>query len=157
MSPSPLGPLLLLPFLLSIVIAGHYLGEKCQSEICGFLVIVKAFPPAASYEGGIDSFPATAPSESASFRNSNSFASHNSNATTSGAKFDSQAWYVQKYVRHLENHHHQLLQAMGISAEQKKYSYKYAINGFFAHLTQAEADRLAEHDDVGLVMKDLLR
>ena len=57
------------------------------------------------------------------------------------------------YAQQLEQTHDRLLSEVGAAAT-KLYSYRYALNGFAARLSPAEAARLAQHPDVERVWLD---
>ncbi|MEO0574288.1 MAG: S8 family serine peptidase [Pseudomonadota bacterium] len=85
------------------------------------------------YEGGLQGFLATAPSD--------------------GERYDSTAAHVQQYTSHLINTHNDALASMGAN-DRKIYSYCHTMNGFAARLTPAEAAELQSHEDVVQIWAD---
>lgn len=89
--------------------------------------------PAASYRGGTGGYAPTRPDAQ--------------------RRFDSSSSAALSYVQFLEQSHDRLLAEVG-AAGSKLYSYRYALNGFAARLTPAQASRLAQHADVERVSPD---
>jgi subtilisin family serine protease len=52
--------------------------------------------------------------------------------------------------------HDRVLRETGVGVENKVADYLYVLNGFVAHVTHAEAQRLQAHKDVALVLPDEL-
>jgi subtilisin family serine protease len=73
-----------------------------------------------------------------------------------GARFDSRAAGVRGYARTLVAAHDDILGSVG-AADAKVYSYRYALNGFAARLTEAQARKLATRADVRRVWPDRLK
>jgi hypothetical protein len=90
-------------------------------------------PGAASYKGGASGFAATRPG--------------------AGQSMNAHAAAVQTYVGRLEQTHDRLLAEVG-AAGAKVYSYSYALNGFAAELTAAQASRLAQRPEVERIWLD---
>ena len=82
--------------------------------------------PAVAYDGSISGLAATKPAK--------------------GQKIDPNSAVVTKYVGHLDAKHDAELKAVG--ATKKLYDYTYSFNGFSAHLTAAQANKLAADPDV---------
>lgn len=99
-----------------------------------YIVMMKA-DPVVAYEGGVKGYPATKPSK--------------------GQKVDTNSGAVKRYVQHLKSSHDKVLTAVG--AGGKIYSYTYALNGFAAVLTPAQAEALRARDDVVQVWEDEIR
>jgi hypothetical protein len=70
-----------------------------------------------------------------------------------GERFDRHSGAVESYVAHLERTHEQLLAEVGAQGA-KIYSLTYALNGFAANLTAAQAAELAQHELVERVWLD---
>ncbi len=89
--------------------------------------------PAISYEGDIKGLAATAPGK--------------------GKRYNAKASHVQQYTAYLERQQDKVLRrAAGHS--KKIYSYKHALNGFAAQLTEQEAERLRKDKAVMQVWED---
>lgn len=97
-----------------------------------YVVQLKA-DPAISYTGGIKGFAATAPGK--------------------GQRYNSKAGHVQQYTAHLERQQEKVLRRAAGKAD-KMYSYKHALNGFAARLTQQEVERVRKDQDVMQVWED---
>ncbi|MGH8872404.1 MAG: S8 family serine peptidase [Acidimicrobiia bacterium] len=100
-------------------------------------VVLMAGDPVVAYEGGIPGLPATAPGQ--------------------GRKVDPNAAAVKEYQRHLDNQHADAAAAAGVSPSAILIDYEFALNGFAAALTPAEAEKLAAQKDVISVLPDELR
>jgi subtilisin family serine protease len=96
-------------------------------------IVQLAEEPVASYTGGTAGFEATAPAK--------------------GQKVDSTAAKVKKYVDHLNAQHNAVASRVGATPF---YHYDYAVNGFAAALTKAQATALEKTDGVVSVEKDQL-
>ncbi len=90
-------------------------------------------PSASSYAGGRSGLAATRPEP--------------------GTRLDRRDSNVASYVAYLERTHEDLLTEIG-APDSKVYSFGYALNGFAALLTAAQASRLAQRDDVERVWLD---
>jgi subtilisin family serine protease len=75
-------------------------------------------------------------------------------ATSSG--FDKNAAGVQTYVSRLTSQHDKVLARLG-GTSQKVYSYRYALNGFAASMTPAQAATLEQMPEVLHVWEDEVR
>ncbi len=82
--------------------------------------------PVVAYDGSIKGLAATKPAK--------------------GQKIDPTSAVVTKYVGYLDGKHDAELKAVG--ATKKLYDYTYSFNGFSAHLTAAQANKLAADPDV---------
>lgn len=99
-----------------------------------YIIQMKA-DPAIAYSGDIGKYKATKPAK--------------------GKKINPNSAQVKKYVAYLDSTHDQALSAVG--AGGKIYSYHYALNGFAAVLTSAQAEALKARDDVVQVWRDEIR
>jgi subtilisin family serine protease len=90
-------------------------------------------PAAASYTGGVPGLPSTRPMR--------------------GQRLDRNAGSVASYVTYLENRHDEILASVG-AMNGKLYSLRYALNGFAARLSSAQAASLARHPDVERIWLD---
>jgi subtilisin family serine protease len=88
--------------------------------------------PAIAYTGDVAGYKATKPGK--------------------GQKINPNNAHVAKYVRFLTSTHNKALKAVG--AKEKVYSYHYALNGFAAVLSSAQADALRARSDVVQVWQD---
>jgi len=85
----------------------------------------------------------------ASYRGVGAYSAGSRGAQSASALHAARASYAQG----LEQMHDRLLSDVG-APSTKLYSYRYALNGFAARLTAAEAARLAQHPDVERVWVD---
>ncbi len=60
-------------------------------------------------------------------------------------------------MRKLDKAHDKALRSVGASKDDKIHSYHFAVNGFAAQLTTAEAAKMAQTDGVVTVFKDVMR
>jgi len=90
--------------------------------------------PVIAYEGDIKGYKATKPGK--------------------GKKLNSNSAHVRKYADFLGKKQNQLMRSVGA---EKVYSYRYALNGFAARMTAAEAEKLKKSPDVLNVWKDEIR
>lgn len=91
--------------------------------------------PVVAYAGGTGKLAATKPGN--------------------GQKINPNSAAVKKYVAHLNSKHDDVLASVGGSG--KIYDYSYALNGFAAVLTTAQAEALRQHADVTNVWQDEIR
>src|SRR4051812_13995224 len=91
--------------------------------------------PAVTYDGGIAGYAATKPAR--------------------GEKIDPNSPGVAKYVGYLNDKHDDALSKVG--GGQKLYDYGYAVDGFAAKLSYAQAVELASQDGVLSVEPDLVQ
>lgn len=96
-------------------------------------IVRLAEEPAATYEGGIAGYEAT--------------------AASTGHKLNRDAANVKKYVAYLNGRHSDVAARVGAT---KFYDYAYSFNGFAAELTAAQAEALQKVDGVVSVEKDAL-
>ncbi len=89
--------------------------------------------PGLTYTGGVAGFAATAPRE--------------------GEKYNANASHVQMYTADLVNSHDAALRDVG-AAGAKIYSYRHAMNGFAARLTDEQAQSLRGNKKVAAVWED---
>src|SRR6188472_708949 len=106
--------------------------RPAKGGVAVYIVKLKE-PGAASYKGGASGFAATKPG--------------------AGQSMNAHAAAVQTYVGRLEQTHDRLLAEVG-AAGAKVYSYSYALNGFAAELTAAQASRLAQRPEVERIWLD---
>ena len=99
-------------------------------------IVKLAAEGAANYTGGSTGFAATKPRD--------------------GERFDSTSATVQSYVSHIESRHDALLASVGASGA-KLHSFRYALNGFAAELTAAQASALAANPEVERIWLDTER
>ena len=105
--------------------------KASQSSI--YIVQMKG-DPAIAYTGDVAGFKATKPGK--------------------GQKINPNSAHVKKYVAYLEE---QQVQASNSVGGDKLYSYRYALNGFAARMTEADAEALKRRGDVLNVWKDEIR
>ena len=91
--------------------------------------------PAIAYAGGVSNYKPTKPGK--------------------GQKINPNSAHVKKYVDYLDSSHDRALRAVGL--KEKIYSYHYALNGFAAVMTEAQAAKLAKRNDVVRVWQDEIR
>jgi subtilisin family serine protease len=96
-------------------------------------IVQLADEPVLTYTGGTAGIPATAPAK--------------------GQKINPNSASVKRYVDHLKAKHAEVAGKVGAS---KFYDYVYAVNGFAAPLTPAQAAALEKMDGVLAVEKDRL-
>ena len=97
-------------------------------------VVILAADPVVAYDGDVSGIPATKPAK--------------------GKKVDRRA--AQRYVDHLKSEHSTVLRAAGVPRADVTAEYTYALNGFAAELTSAEANAMAHQRGVVAVPKDQL-
>jgi hypothetical protein len=96
-------------------------------------IVRLAEDPAATYEGGVAGYAATAPAK--------------------GQKLDATSQKVKDYVAYLNKRHADVAGNVGAS---KFYDYSYSFNGFAAELNRAQAAALEKTTGVVSVEKDVL-
>jgi subtilisin family serine protease len=77
-------------------------------------------------------------------------------ALSSTPKFNKNSAATQSYVQRLENAQASVIAKAGGNIEQL-YSYRFALNGFAARMTPAQANKLEHMDDVLAVWQDEVR
>jgi len=120
---------LMLAFTASVAAEG-------PSDKESYIVVMKG-DPVIAYEGDVQGMAATKPAE--------------------GQKIDKNSAKVKEYSKHLKEQQDEVLEDAGIDESDKTYSYTFAINGFAAQLTEAEATAVAKQPGVLLVQKDVMR
>ncbi len=90
--------------------------------------------PVIAYEGNVKGFKATKPGK--------------------GKKLNRNSAHVKKYSGFLEQKQNRVAKSVGA---EKVYNYRYAINGFAARMTAADAEKLKANPDVLKVWKDEIR
>ena len=118
--------------LVVAMIAGVQSASSAGGGSASYIVQL-AEEPVATYTGGVSGIPATAPAK--------------------GKKIDPNSESVKKYVDYLKAKHAEIAGKVGAS---KFYDYVYAVNGFAAPLTPAQAAALQKLDGVFSVEKDRL-
>ncbi len=93
--------------------------------------------PLIAYEGDLEGMPATKPA--------------------SGDKISLNSAPAMQYRQYLEASHNQALEGAGVKLEQKVHTYVYALNGFSAFMTEAQAAEMAKQPGVIAVMPDEMR
>lgn len=100
-------------------------------------VVIMAADPVVAYDGDVRGIPATKPAR--------------------GKKVDRRAPAVQRYVDYLEAEHTAAMRGAGVSRGDVTAEYAFALNGFAAKLTRAEADAMAHQRGVVAVLDDELQ
>ncbi|MDX2418251.1 MAG: S8 family serine peptidase [Xanthomonadales bacterium] len=90
--------------------------------------------PVIAYEGNVKGFKATKPGK--------------------GKKLNRNSAHVKKYSGFLERKQNRVAKSVGA---ERVYNYLYAINGFAARMTAADAEKLKANPDVLKVWKDEIR
>ncbi|MDX2416296.1 MAG: S8 family serine peptidase [Xanthomonadales bacterium] len=90
--------------------------------------------PVIAYQGNIKRFKATKPGK--------------------GKKLNRNSAHVKRYSAYLKRKQNRVARSVGV---QKVYNYRYALNGFAARMTAADADKLRANPDVLKVWKDEIR
>ncbi|TDD25032.1 S8 family peptidase [Kribbella turkmenica] len=109
---------------------------RSDAETTASYVVIMAADPVVTYDGGVRGLPATKPAK--------------------GKKVDRRAPSVQRYVDYLEDQHTDALRAAGVPRADVTAEYAFALNGFAAELTRAEADAMAHQRGVVAVLEDEL-
>jgi subtilisin family serine protease len=108
------------------------LPAKFKSSV--YIVQMKG-DPVATYDGDIRGFPATRPAP--------------------GKKLNPNSAAVRKYAAYLDSQHDAVINAIG--AGEKIYDYRYALHGFAAVMSEAQAAAARSHGDVVQVWADELQ
>lgn len=122
--------------ILLVFVPGFAQGTDLYGGPCVYIVFMGENPVAA-YEGDIPGFVATKPGK--------------------GKKINPKSAHVKKYRKFLKAKHDAVLSAAGIKPERKVYDYTFALNGFAAQLTEAQAISLAKQPGVVAVRPDEMR
>ena len=129
--------LLLLAALLPTATAAQPVAKSGPHQFtnAGNYIVQMRDLPVVAYDGSIKGLAATKPAK--------------------GHKIDPSSAVVTKYVGHLNAKHDAELK--GVGATKKLYDYTYSFNGFSAHLTAAQANKLAADPDVLTVSPSEIR
>jgi subtilisin family serine protease len=103
----------------------------------GRYVVLMAAEPAAAYDGGVPGLQATSP--------------------RGGRRLHTHAPRVEDYVGFLRRQQGRVLRLAGVERGDVSRRYSYALNGFAAELSTAEAEALARQPRVAAVLKDRMR
>ncbi|HZD55506.1 MAG TPA: S8 family serine peptidase [Anaerolineales bacterium] len=110
--------------------------NAAQGKTSSYIVFM-ADDPVIAYEGGVQGLPATKPGK--------------------GQKINPNSAHVKKYVEFLDKKHDNALKDAGVAASDKVHDYAFALNGFSALLTEAEAAEMAKQAGVLAVRPDEMR
>ena len=100
-------------------------------------IVRMAGAPVVAYEGETEGLPATKPGK--------------------GGKINPNSAHVKQYTKFLEKNHKKTLESAGVDPNNMVNSYVYALNGFSAFLTKAEAAEVARQPGVVAVMPDEMK
>jgi subtilisin family serine protease len=100
----------------------------------GIYIVQMKSNPIIAYEGDVAGYKATKPGK--------------------GQKINRNNQDVKKYGAYLEKKQNNAIDSVGA---EKVYSYRYALNGFAARMTAADADALRRSDDILNVWKNEIR
>jgi subtilisin family serine protease len=120
----------------SAVPAGSSSAQEARGS-AGRYVVLMAADPVAGYDGGRPGLAATSPDPDETM--------------------DPDAPRVEKYVGFLRRQRTRALRRAGVESSDVAVRYSYALNGFAADLTAAEAEALARQRNVVAVVRDRLR
>ncbi len=115
---------------------GDAISAASQGALKSYIVVM-AEDPLVAYEGDIAGYRATRP--------------------TGTRKIDPNSDAVQKYESFLEKSHTDVLAKASVSAGSLVHQYTYALNGFSAIMTEAEAKAVGSQAGVRLVLEDQMR
>ena len=101
-----------------------------------YIVVMKA-DPVAAYDGGVRGYRATTPA--------------------AGTRVKPRSPKVKEYVGYLGRQRTRALDRAGAERGDVNRTYSYALNGFAAKLTRAEAEALSRQRGVAAVVRDRLR
>ncbi len=107
-----------------------------QKGAKSYIVILEERPIIA-YAGGVNGIAATRPG--------------------AGEKVNANNANVRKYERLLEGNHAESLKKAGVSADAKVHDYTFALNGYSAILTEAQAEAIKLQKGVVMVLEDQMR
>ncbi len=105
-----------------------------QSATSNIYIVQMQASPVIAYDGDIKGYQATKPGK--------------------GKKLNPNSAAVKKYASFLEKKQNQVVRSVGA---EKVYNYRYALNGFAARMTAADAEKLKKNPDVVHVWKDEIR
>lgn len=117
-----------------------------QAAADSVYVVVMRLDPVINFAGAVNAAGADS-----------ALAQFNATKPAAGAKLDARSADVQSYAGYLKSTHDRALQAVGAETANKLHDYVYALNGFAAQLTPAQAFKLAKQSDVVMVLKDQMR
>lgn len=100
-------------------------------------IVVMEQQPAVAYAGGVNGFAPTKPGK--------------------GGKINPNSAAVKKYDDLLKQSHKAAVQSVGANPSQVLHNYTYALNGFAALLTPAQAKAMAAQPGVARVLPDEMR
>jgi len=120
----------------TVAFAQRNIAPSAQGNAKSYVVVMMN-DPIVAYEGGIAGFEATKPGK--------------------GGKVNPNSAHVRKYEMFLENSHDDSLAAAGVAASAKVNDYAFALNGYSALLSEAEAAALKRQAGVVLVLEDQMR
>ena len=100
-------------------------------------IVRMALASAVTYDGSIPSMPVTKPGK--------------------GQKINPNSAHVKQFTKFLDKSHDKALEGVGASTENKIYDYNFALNGFAAVLTPAQAEAMAKQPGVVSVQQAELR
>src|SRR5438270_3391711 len=109
------------------------LPKKVKQRRSSTYIVRVSEDPVVAYQGGVPGLRATKPGK--------------------GQKIDPNDPAVVNYARYLDSKHDGALAAVG--GGRKLYDYRYALNGFAAQLTPAQAEKLAATPGVAALEPDL--
>lgn len=109
--------------------------EKPMAGVAKVYIVQMKNSPIVAYEGDIKGYKAT--------------------KAAKGKKINPNSALVKRYAKFLDNSHNKALESVGV--EGKIYDYHYALNGFAALLTPAQAAAMKARSDVQQVWLDEIR
>jgi subtilisin family serine protease len=112
-------------------------GVPTGAQEAGRYVVLMSADPAAAYDGGLAGLPATSP--------------------RAGARLRRHAAPVRRYATFLRAQQARALRGAGVERGDVSVRYSYALNGFAAELSGAEAEALSRQPRVAAVMRDRMR
>ena len=111
-------------------------GQARKGDKSSFVVIME-YAPIIAYEGNVQGYAPTKPGK--------------------GGKINPNSAHVKKYEKLLQETHDAALQSVGASPDNKINEFTYALNGFSALLTPAQAEEMTKQVGVVLVQPDEMR
>lgn len=120
----------------SSVLAQDSQAPAAKNDARSYIVVMEQ-DPIIAYDGDIGGYAATKPAE--------------------GKKVNPNSAHVRKYEKFLEKNHNASLAAAGVDASAKVNEYTYALNGYSAILTEAEAKSIKLQPGVAMVLEDQMR